>query len=151
MDTGQDMVDIGTAAIRMGVTTEAVRKRISRGTIPATKQDGRWYIVQDGIQDTGQDASSASGVGRPVQDTVLYTGQDVQDNRPDGRDELLDQLRSQIHDLKNQLMVMNGSLSSRDNQITELVTVVRQTQAMLPPPPTEPERRRGFWGWLWGG
>ncbi len=61
MDTGQDMIDIGTAAVRMGVTPEAVRKRISRGTISATKQDGRWYIVQDAVQD----ASSTSGVGRP--------------------------------------------------------------------------------------
>ena len=37
---------------------------------------------------------------------------------------------------------MNQALSSRDNQITELVTVVRQAQAMLPPPPAE--RRRGW-------
>jgi len=142
MDTGQDMVDIGTAAIRMGVTTEAVRKRISRGTIPATKQDGRWYIVQDGIQDTGQDASSASGVGRPVQDTVRYTGQDVQDNRPDGRDVLVVEMQDRIYSLQEQLRVMNQALSSRDSQITELVTVVRQTQAMLPPPTTE---RKSWW------
>ena len=46
---------------------------------------------------------------------------------------------------------MNLAVSSRDNQFTELVTVVRQTQAMLPPPPAEPERRRSFWGWLWHG
>ena len=140
MDTGQDMIDIGTAAVRMGVTPEAVRKRISRGTISATKQDGRWYIVQDAVQD----ASSTSGVGRPVQDTVRYTGQHVQDNRPDGRDVLLVELQDRIYSLQEQLRVMNQALSSRDNQITELVTVVRQAQAMLPPPPAEPERR----GWL---
>ena len=151
MDTGQDMIDIGTAAIRMGVTPEAVRKRISRGTIPATKQDGRWYIIQDGIQDDVQDASRTSYPGRPVQDTVRYTGQDVQDNRPDGRDVLVVEMQDRIYSLQEQLRVMNQALSSRDNQITELVTVVRQTQAMLPPPPTEPERRRGFWSRLWGG
>ena len=151
MDTGQDMIDIGTAAVRMGVTPEAVRKRISRGTISATKQDGRWYIVLDGVQAAVQDMSSTSGVGRPVQDTVRYTGQDVQDNRPDGRDLLLVELQDRIYSLQEQLRVMNQALSSRDNQITELVIVVRQTQAMLPPPAAEPERRRGFWSWLWGG
>ena len=39
MDTVQDMVDIGTAAIRMGIAPEAVRKRIGRGSVPATKQE----------------------------------------------------------------------------------------------------------------
>ena len=142
MDTGQDMIDIGTAAIRMGVTPEAVRKRISRGTIPATKQDGRWYIVQDGVQAAVQDASSMSGVGRPVQDGVRYTGQDVQDNRPDGRDVLVVEMQDRIYSLQEQLRVMNQALSSRDSQITELVTVVRQTQAMLPPPAAE---RKSWW------
>jgi len=143
MDTGQDMIDIGTAAVRMGVTPEAVRKRISRGTIPATKQDGRWYIVQDAVQD----ASSTSGVGRPVQDTVPYTGQDVQDNRPDGRDVLVVEMQDRIYSLQEQLRVMNQALSSRDKENLELVTVIRQQQ-MLPAPAAEPERRRGFWGWL---
>ncbi len=142
MDTGQDMVDIGTAAVRMGVTPEAVRKRISRGTIPATKQDGRWYIVQDGIQDAVLDASSTSGVGRPVQDTVRYPGQDVQDNRPDGRDTLVAELQDRVDNLQDQLRVMNQALTSRDKENLELITVVRQAQAMLPAP--EAQRR----GWL---
>jgi len=146
MDTGQDMVDIGTAAVRMGVTPEAVRKRISRGTIPAAKQDGRWYIVEDGIQAAVQDAASASGVGRPVQDTGRYTGQDVQGNRPDGRDVLVAELQDRIDNLQEQLRSMNQALSSRDNQITELVTVVRQTQAMLPPPAAE---HKSWWRRFW--
>ena len=37
---------------------------------------------------------------------------------------------------------MNQALSSRDNQITELVTVVRQTQSLLPPPAAE---RKSWW------
>ena len=63
---------------------------------------------------------------------------------------LLVELQDRIYSLQELLRVMNQALSSRDNQITELVTVVRQTQAMLPPP-AEPERRRGFWQWLMGG
>jgi len=51
-------------------------------------------------------------------------------------------LQSQITGLHDQLHTMNQALSSRDNQIVELITVVRQTQAMLPPPPAQHR------GWL---
>ena len=67
MDDVQDTVDIPTAAGRMGITPEAVRKRIARGTLPATKQDGRWYVVLDG-QD-GQDGR----VPRPGRDVLPRT------------------------------------------------------------------------------
>ena len=49
----QDMVDISTAAALMGITLNAVRKRIQRGTLQATKQDGEWYVtIQDVRQNT---------------------------------------------------------------------------------------------------
>ena len=33
------------AADRMGLTTEALRKRIQRGSVPGHKRDGQWYAV----------------------------------------------------------------------------------------------------------
>jgi len=51
-------------------------------------------------------------------------------------------LQSQITTLQDQLRVMNQALSSRDKENLELVTVIRQTQAMLPPPP--PAQHRGW-------
>ena len=66
MDAGQELLDIASAAGRMGITPEAVRKRIARGTLQATKRDGRWYVGASG-------PSRTDGVGRPVQD--------VQDNK----------------------------------------------------------------------
>ncbi len=39
------MVDISTAAARMGITPKAVRNRLGRGTLDGTKQDGRWYVA----------------------------------------------------------------------------------------------------------
>ena len=38
------MVDISTAAARMGITPKAVRNPLGRGTLDGTKQDGRWYV-----------------------------------------------------------------------------------------------------------
>jgi len=125
MDNGQDKVDIGTAAIRMGITTEAIRKRIGRGTIPATKQDGRWHIVLDGVQDAVQDASSTSGVGRPAQDT----GPDVQDDRPDDKDRLI--------------QILTTELDARRREIGELHVLLQTTQTALAAAPA----RRPWWRW----
>lgn len=41
----ESMVDISTAAARMGITPKAVRNRLGRGTLDGTKQDGRWYVA----------------------------------------------------------------------------------------------------------
>ncbi len=41
----ESMVDISTAAARMGITPKAVRNRLCRGTLDGTKQDGRWYVA----------------------------------------------------------------------------------------------------------
>ena len=41
----KSMVDISTAAARMGITPKAVRNRLGRGTLDGTKQDGRWYVA----------------------------------------------------------------------------------------------------------
>ncbi len=41
----EGMVDISTAAARMGITPKAVRNRLGRGTLDGTKQDGRWYVA----------------------------------------------------------------------------------------------------------
>ena len=83
MDDVQDTVDIPTAAGRMGITPEAVRKRIARGTLPATKQDGRWYVVLDGQDGQGP----ASWTGRPTPDGI----DSVQDAVQDDKDKLIEQ------------------------------------------------------------
>lgn len=40
-----ERLDIAGAAARLGLTPEAVRKRIKRGALQAEKRDGRWYVV----------------------------------------------------------------------------------------------------------
>ncbi len=124
MDGEGTWVNIADAAGRMGVTPEAVRKRIGRGTIPATKRDGRWYVSMDGVPDASYPAggppSSPNTGGQPVLDGV----QPVQDARD-----------AHIRTLQSELSIKN-------RQIEELLIVVRQTQAMLPAPQ---EESRSWW------
>jgi len=127
MDNGQDRVDIGTAAIRLGITTEAIRKRIARGTLQATKQDGRWNIVLDGVPDGSQDASSTSKGGRPAQD--------VEDNVQDGR----------LDDKDRLIQILTDELDARRREIGELHVLLQTTQTALAAAPA----RRPWWRW-WG-
>jgi len=120
MDGVQDKVDIGTAATRMGITPEAVRKRIARGTLPATKQEGRWYVTlgtSNGYhpQDTGQDAG---------QDT----GRNVQDTWQNDKDRLI--------------QTLTDELEARRREVSELHVLLGQAQAALPAPKNRPWWRR---------
>ena len=45
MDLVQEKVDIKTAAQRLGITQEGVRKRIQRGLLKAEKIDNRWLVA----------------------------------------------------------------------------------------------------------
>ncbi len=45
MDLVQEKVDIKTAAQRLGITQEGVRKRIQRGLLKAEKLDNRWLVA----------------------------------------------------------------------------------------------------------
>jgi len=53
----------------LGISREALRKRINRGSITAEKRQGRWVVFLDA--DAGRDAAS------PHQDAKRDTGQDA--------------------------------------------------------------------------
>lgn len=40
-----DRLDIADAAARLGLSIDAVRKRVQRGTLQAEKVENRWYVV----------------------------------------------------------------------------------------------------------
>jgi len=127
------------AAAHFGVSVETVERRLRKGELKGQKQarpQGFTWLVEipDPLGDPGH-----APVAPPSDTPVLTPVVTPSDN---SLPELVESLQDQISSLKDQLRVMNQALSSRDNQITELVTVVRQTQAMLPPPPAE--RRRGW-------
>jgi transposase-like protein len=55
-DTGRDRVTVQEAARRLGVSEQAVRKRVKRGTLDHEKEeDGRVYVYLAAGVDDGQD------------------------------------------------------------------------------------------------
>jgi len=78
-------MDLKEAAETLGVTSEAVRKRVRRGTLASEKhQDGRVLVWVDAGSDSGSDVGYDERVGR-------------------GYDKLLEEVRDRVRYLEKQL------------------------------------------------
>ena len=77
-----DVVPLAEAAERLELSTEAVRKRIQRGTLPGRKIDGAWFVEATHLPPPS--SSSSSSAGR--QDATIQTPAGRPDaGQPDGR------------------------------------------------------------------
>ena len=101
------------AANALGVSVDAIRKRIQRGTIPHERhEDGRVYVLLDKAN-TMQDASSTSS--NTVQD-------DTRQERPVryGTEELVESLQDQISFLRRELERKDAIMLRMTERIPEL-------------------------------
>ncbi len=68
-DERPDLVPLGEAAERLDLSTEAVRKRIQRGTLVGEKVAGAWFVRADQFPPSAssgrQDAAIETASGRP--------------------------------------------------------------------------------------
>jgi len=124
MDADRTRQDIATAAQLLGLSPDAVRKRLARGSLTGGKgPDGHWWIDLDtGVQVTGQ---------RPDNDRMRDS-------------DAVTALNTTLDAVRSELDTVRSQLAAKDHQIDELLVVVRQAQAMLPAPKVA---RR--WWWLW--
>ena len=116
LDNRPETVDSTRAAQFLGITEDAIRKRIARGTLEGYKEDGKWFVRLPGsdqkIDRTG------------VQD-------DQTGVQTDGKDGVIAELRDRVASLETQI-------SQKDHQLAEMLVVVRQSQAMLQAAPARP-------------
>jgi hypothetical protein len=104
-DIGHDILDISEAARRLGITPDAVRKRISRGTLEAHKRDGRWFVVLD------------------VQDKESKTREETRPGHNHSED-----------DKDRIIAILQEELEARRREVQELHVLLQQAQAALPAP-----------------
>ncbi len=118
MDADQNVQDIATAARTLGLTPDAVRKRLARGSLTGGKgSDGKWWVRVDTDHDaTGQRPESVQN-GHGENDATVQN--------------ILDALRSEL-DAKNQ-------------QIEQLHVLLQQAQQLALPAPKDSRSWWRFW------
>jgi excisionase family DNA binding protein len=108
-----NLATVHEAANTLGVSVDAIRKRIQRGTIPHERhEDGRVYVLLDKAS-TMQDTSSTSSSTVPDED---------EDERPVryGTEEYVESLQDQIGFLRRELERKDAILLRMAERIPEL-------------------------------
>jgi hypothetical protein len=163
---GQEAVSIAQAAKILGITEDAVRKRVRRGEIKAKKVDNKWQLLLDGIE-----------TGKTDQEGTPRTTKNGLEN---GIDTLIWQLQGEVVFLRSQLSIKDQQLAAKDQQITERdrdietwreqvrykdLLIARLEDRLIQLPPPEPDEQKPelsqpgesgnvlqrFWHWLGGG
>jgi hypothetical protein len=114
-----DRVTVAQAAHILGIKEESVRKRVSRGKLRADKDpDGRLLVYVDGtgtVRDEYADGSVTDG-----------------DEQPDLARELIEEMRSRISSLENQLSEERESRRRADTIIAQLTQANAALAARVP-------------------
>ncbi len=135
------LVDKAEAARRLGVSIDTIERRLKRGELQGQQEQRakgwRWLIEVPG-NDAPADSPANNG----------FAPADAPASGIDAPAEsgLLNAFQAQIDHLQEQVKSLNHQLTVKDNQISELLIVTRQAQAMLPPPAAE---RKSWWRRFW--
>ena len=118
MDTEQDSVDLATAAARLGLTVETVRKRLQRGKLKGFKgADGSWRVTLDRVDKR--------------QDSPGQTAGQEQDKPGQADGPLVAALRDEVLFLRSQLQARDDALQRRDEEIRRVHVLLQQEQQQV--------------------
>jgi excisionase family DNA binding protein len=132
-DSVQDSVDLATAAVRLGLAAETVRKRLQRGKIKGFKTPGgTWRVVLDKVDSKQNKPGQAAGQeqDKPGQDDAPLVAA------------LVAALRDEVHFLR-------GQLQARDEEIRRVHVLLQQEQQQVKAL-TDQRARRPWWRRLMG-
>jgi hypothetical protein len=127
-----EQVDLLEAAHRLGIGVDAVRKRLTRGSLRGEKVDGHWFVW---LPDVSGNVRNFPDAERSIPDNVRTSVQP-------GVDELLAVERRRANDLAEQVGTLTRQLEARTTAEQELrVLLLRQSEqlARLLPAPHEAE------------
>jgi hypothetical protein len=152
VDNEQDSEDLGTAAARLGLTVETVRKRLQRGRIKGFKApDGTWRVTLDKVDNKQDSPGQAAGQEQDKPGQEQDKPGQGQDKAVQVRDDLVDQLRSENAFLRSQLQTQaqahNDVLQRRDEEIRRVHVLLQQEQQQVKAL-TDQRDRRPWWDCL---
>jgi hypothetical protein len=118
--TSGNKVSVYDAATTMGVTVDAIRKRIARGTIPHERdEDGRVWVLLDTDQDT---ASRVQDTDQPQSTTSTH----------------ISEMRARIASLERQIEQAN----ERDRENRRIIAALTSRIPELPAAQEQAQERR---------
>jgi hypothetical protein len=124
-------VSVYEAADALGVTVDAIRKRIQRGTIPHQRDaDGRVWVLLD----------AASNLQVRATSTVPDDSENVY--RTEGGDELVDSLKDQVEYLRQVIETRNLELQRKDSIIAALTQRIPELEPAREPTSESPDARQ---------
>ena len=113
--TSRQRVTVAQAAEILGVTVEAVRGRIKRGTLDHERHSGTVYVLLDADQTpTGH---------QPADDQTTDQAQ------PDAHEELADELRDRVRYLERQVEEEREARRRADTLLAQLMQRILQLEA----------------------
>jgi excisionase family DNA binding protein len=140
-DRPQDVLNrltVAQAAHRLGVTQDAVRKRIARGTIRHEKDyEGRIFVYLDTFEresKTDQDANQDKYT-RSLEDQIDFLRRELE-----RKDTIIMALSQRIPELE-------GSPEPREDHMTDSEETAKDK---VPPEQQEPSQRRSWWRTFFG-
>jgi len=123
-------LNIAAAAVRLGISKQAMRTRVRRGQVTAHKAvDGSWLVT---VPDDAPDTSS------PPSDVL----QDASNDTPDADHDVP---RWRPYDADAVIAILREQLAIKDRQISELHVMLQTAQRQLPasvPLPVESPQSR---------
>lgn len=133
-------VTIGEAASILGVSTEALRKRIKRGTIKAQKNGGgQWLVVLDGTEARGSTNDGSNGGVQTANGGVHDVTTDIL--KPSGAVE--DALRDEVTFLREEISFLRQEVARLDTIIITLTQNVKLLEA-----PKQEQQSVSWWSRL---
>jgi hypothetical protein len=155
-DIRDDMVryTVPEAAQVLGISPEAVRNRLSRGTLRSEKVEGRVHVLlarPDRSQPIGDvSTDTPADIVEELRDRIRYLERQIDEERDARRraDTLLARMMDRLPELEAPPESSGSSVpgeEDHDRAEPRSGTGVPQT------PRVEPEERRGFWSRLFGG
>jgi len=163
---GERTVPISEAAAILGISKDAVRMRVKRGTLRSEKRDGRVYVHLNDVPDADADADPNALVD-DLRDQVAYLrGQlDVRAEEIRRRDIIVSQLTQATSNLTDRLRELTEGDAPTDTPApspasSEPSETASETAANASPGPRPPaggtgaqngSERMGWWRRIFGG
>ena len=129
-------LEIGEAARILGISTEAVRKRIKRGSLKAQKNgDGQWLVILDesrlaaGHRDNGGDGVQADAAGVATTLNLVRSSAAIEEA-----------LRDEVDVLRDEVSFLREEISRLDTIIMSLTQNVKLLEA-----PRQEQPRMSWW------